>query len=190
MLQQSKQKLVLAQSSQSTQSEQSTQSAQSTPSAPGTQPRQCTQTSQCTLSTSQTLTDRQAKLKSELNLSQQTPDCEAEVAEQLENLLLNFVDVFALDDSELGRTSLVQHTIDTGDHPPIKQQPRRTPFIQRQSISKLIDDMQQRGVVQPSASAWASPIVIVPKKDGTSRFCVDFRRVNAVTKKMFTLSLE
>ena len=43
--------------------------------------------------------------------------------------------------------------------------------------------MQQRGVVQPSASAWASPIVIVPKKDGTSRFCVDFRRVNAVTKK-------
>ena len=43
--------------------------------------------------------------------------------------------------------------------------------------------MQQRGVVQPLASAWASPIVIVPKKDGTSRFCVDFRRVNAVTKK-------
>ena len=114
MLQQSKQKLALAQSSQSTQCEQSTQSAQSTPSAQGTQPRQCTQTSQCTL----TLTDRQAKLKSELNLSQQTPDCEAEVAEQLENLLLNFVDVFALDDSELGRTSLVQHTIDTSDHPP------------------------------------------------------------------------
>ena len=43
--------------------------------------------------------------------------------------------------------------------------------------------MQQSGVVQPAASAWASPIVIVPKKDGTSQFCVDFRRVNAVTKK-------
>ena len=78
---------------------------------------------------------------------------------------------------------MVQRTIDTGDHPPIKQQPCRTPFVQREKISKLIDDMQQRGVIQPSASAWASPIVIVPKKDGTSRFCVDFRRVNAVTKK-------
>ena len=75
--------------------------------------------------------------------------------------------MFAVDDSELGRTSLVQHTIDTGDHPPIKQQPRRTPFVQREQISKLINEMQQR-VVQPSASAWASPIVIVPKKDGTS----------------------
>ena len=84
--------------------------------------------------------------------------------EQLEDLLLNSIDVFALNDSELGRTSLVKHSIDTGDHPPIKQQPRCTPFVQREKISKLIDEMQQSGVVQPSASAWASPIVIVPKR--------------------------
>ena len=129
-------------------------------------------------------------LKAELKLDQQTLVSEANEAEQLEKLLLNSVDVFALDDSELGRTSLVQHAIDTGDHPPIKQQPRRTPFIQRKKISKLIDEMQHRGVVQPSASAWTSPIVIVPKKDGTSQFCVDFRRVNAVTKKMCIPSLE
>ena len=97
--------------------------------------------------------------------------------------MLNSVDVFALDDSELGRTSLVQHTIDTGDHPAIKQPTRRTPFIQRDKIAQMIEEIQDRGVVQPSSSAWASPIVIVPKKDGTSQFCVDFRRVNAVTKK-------
>ena len=82
--------------------------------------------------------------------------------------------MFALSDSELGRTSFVLHTINTGDSPTIEQQPRRTPFIQREKVSKLIDEMQQRGVVQPSASAWASSMVIVPNKDGTSQFCVDF----------------
>ena len=65
----------------------------------------------------------------------------------------------------------------------LKEQPHHTPFVQREQILKLINEMQQRGIIQPSASAWASPIVIVPKKDGTSRFCVNFRRVNAVTKK-------
>ena len=135
------------------------------------------------LAQSHNLTDRQTLLKSELKLSQRTLACEAKQVELLEDLLLNSVDVFALNDSELGRTSLVKHSIDTGDHPPIKQQPRRTPFVRREKISKLIDEIQQSGVMQPSASAWASPIVIVPKKDGTSRFCVDFRRVNAVTKK-------
>ena len=72
-------------------------------------------------------------LISELKLSQRTLDCEEKESEQLENLLLNSDDAFALDDSELGHTSLVQHTIDTGDHPPIKQQPQRTPFSVNQS---------------------------------------------------------
>lgn len=47
----------------------------------------------------------------------------------------------------------------------------------------MVDNMRKQGVVQLSVSPWASPIVLVPKKDGTYRFCVDFRRLNAVTKK-------
>jgi len=84
---------------------------------------------------------------------------------------------------ELGCSNLVQHVIDTGDSKPIKQQPYRTPFIQREKIANLIQDMQSLGIIQPSSSPWASPVILVPKKDGSSRFCVDYRHLNSVTKK-------
>ena len=101
----------------------------------------------------------------------------------LKSVLSDFSDVFALNDSELGCTSLVQHNIQTGDHNPIKQPPYRTPFVRRAQISSMVDQMQEQGIVQPSVSPWASPVVLVPKKDGTYRFCVDFRRLNAITTK-------
>ena len=50
-------------------------------------------------------------------------------------------------------------------------------------VEELVADMRKKGIIQPSVSAWASPIVLVPKKDDTLRFCVDYRKVNAVTKK-------
>ena len=103
--------------------------------------------------------------------------------EKLKEVLAESTDVFALDDSELGCTSLVQHSIDTGDQLPVKQQPYRTPVVYREKIEKMVSDMQEQGVVKPSNSPWASPIVLVPKKDGSLRFCVDFRRLNAITRK-------
>ena len=102
---------------------------------------------------------------------------------QLKSLVAEFPDVFALSDAELGCTNLIKHSIDTGDYAPIKQQPYRTPIVRRALISEMVDNMREQGIVQPSVSPWASPIVLVPKKDGTYRFCVDFRRLNAVTKK-------
>lgn len=80
-------------------------------------------------------------------------------------------------------TDVVKHKIDTGDHPPIRQYPRRTPFVQRTKIAYMISDMEKKGIVKPSISPWASPVVLVPKKDGTTRFCIDYRRLNAITKK-------
>ena len=126
-------------------------------------------------------TQRYRKLVEALNL----PACKlsAEDMGKLEALLLDFSDVFALNDSELGRTSIVRHSIDTGEHKPIKQQPYRTPIVRRETIKKMVDEMKKQGIVQPSRSPWASPVVLVPKKDGSLRFCVDFRRLNSITRK-------
>ena len=93
-----------------------------------------------------------------------------------------FAEVFALNSTELGRTDLVQHVINTGDHLPIKQLPHRTPFALRKQTEELIDKMLQEGVIKSSNSPWASPVVLVAKKDGSTRFCVDYRRLNSITK--------
>ena len=78
---------------------------------------------------------------------------------------------------------MVEHQIETGDSPPIKQPSRRVPFAVRGEITKMVGEMLESGVVQESSSPWASPIVLVKKKDGSLRFCVDYRRLNAVTRK-------
>ena len=92
-------------------------------------------------------------------------------------------DFLYLDDAELGCTSLVQHEIDTSDNSPMKQHFRRVPFMHCEKISQMIDDILEKGIIQPSSSPWVSSIVLVPKKDGQLRFCVDYRKLNSVTKK-------
>ena len=72
--------------------------------------------------------------------------------------------------------------IGTGNAQPKKQHPRRLPFVAKQEVAKQIQSMLDAGVIQPSVSPWASPIVLVRKKDGTYRFCVDYRELNSVTK--------
>ena len=106
-----------------------------------------------------------------------------EQSKQLRELVVEYSDVFALTDSELGCTGLVQHVIDTGDHPPVKQQPYRAPVVYRDKITQMVTDMEKQNVIRPSVSPWASPVVLVPKKNGDLRFCVDYRRLNSVTRK-------
>ena len=94
-----------------------------------------------------------------------------------------YCDVFAFADDQLGKTSLVQHVIDTGDAMPIKQRPYRTSPQCKQEIDRPVKDMLQKGVIRESISPWSSPVVLVKKKNGSFRFCVDLRKVNAVTVK-------
>lgn len=83
----------------------------------------------------------------------------------------------------IGLTDKAMHTIDTGDAKPIKQRYYPvSPHVQREMDAEL-DKMLQDDVIEPSKSPWSSPAVLVRKPDGSIRFCVDYRRLNAVTKK-------
>ena len=82
-----------------------------------------------------------------------------------------------------GRTDLVQHRIDTGDSLPIRGGRYRQSEKERETIRKIVKDMTDMGVVRPSRSPWGASVVLVPKKDGSTRFCVDYRRLNGVTLK-------
>ena len=107
-----------------------------------------------------------------------------ENSRKLRNLIIKYQDVFDKGEAgQRGRTNLVQHKIDTGDARPIKQNPRRLPLAKREEADKILREMKEEGVIEPSNSPWTSPVVLVKKKDGTTRFCVDYRQLNNVTKK-------
>ena len=103
--------------------------------------------------------------------------------QQLFALLLEYHNILAIGPHDFGQTGRIHHKIDTGMAPPIRQHVRRIPQFRRQEAKKLLEDMLDRGVIKPSSSPWASPIVLVPKTNNSIRFCVDYKRVNAVTRK-------
>lgn len=101
---------------------------------------------------------------------------------EVRKLISKYQDVFDIDEAK-GRTNIVRHKIDTGDAKPIRQAARRLPLAKREEAEQIIKEMERDGVIEPSNSPWASPVVLVKKKDGSTRFCVDYRRLNDVTRK-------
>ncbi|KAL6471884.1 hypothetical protein MHYP_G00205340 [Metynnis hypsauchen] len=91
--------------------------------------------------------------------------------------------VFSSGPHDLGRTHLSSHSINTGNAPPIKQAPRRVPIHLQGEMQQEVQDMLNHGIIRPSHSPWAAPVVLVRKKDGSLRFCVDYRKLNEVTVK-------
>ena len=98
------------------------------------------------------------------------------------NILKANADLFAQKDSQLSHTDTIKMKIDTDNHPPIKLKPYRTPLNHRQVIDNAIDEMMDAKIIERSRSPWSFPVVIVDKKDGSKRFCVDFRALNKITK--------
>ena len=102
---------------------------------------------------------------------------------QLKALLIKYQSVFAQSSDDLGFTDRVEHHINTMDAEPIKEPMRRLPMVKQDIEREEVRKMLQKGVIEPSVSPWSSNIVLVKKKDGSTRFCVDYRKLNAVTKK-------
>ncbi|KFD60666.1 hypothetical protein M514_27175 [Trichuris suis] len=102
---------------------------------------------------------------------------------QLREMLLRYKDVISMANDDIGRTSVVRHRIRTGNAKPIKIGLRRTPHRFRPVMQTLIDRMLRQGVIERASSPWSFPVVLTTKKDGTQRFCVDYRKLNDVTEK-------
>ena len=83
----------------------------------------------------------------------------------------------------MGKTDIVEHNIHTGNHAPIKHRPRWETLGMKDVIKEELRKMESQGVIEPSSSPWASPVVLVKKKDGAMRSCIDYHKVNEITEK-------
>ena len=91
---------------------------------------------------------------------------------QLYDLLAKFKMVMS---GKCGRTSVCQHHIHIRGDTPVSQQPYRLPHVYREAVEKEVETMLAEGIIEPCSSEWASPVVVVKKKDNTIRLCVDYR---------------
>jgi len=101
---------------------------------------------------------------------------------QLRLLINEFADIIGEGISELGRTSIVQHVIETvPGSTPIRSKPYNIPIGLRAEVKEQLDEMQRQGLITFSSGEWTSPIVLIKKRDNTWRFCVDYRKLNDIT---------
>ena len=111
------------------------------------------------------------------------PNLTASQAEELLEVLVSYADVFARNDLDIGCFNALEHSIRTTRPGAIKQGMRRTPLGFEQAEKATLQSMKDARVIEPSDSEWASPPVLVRKKDGSWRYCIDFRALNTVTVK-------
>ena len=102
--------------------------------------------------------------------------------QKLENLIWEFRSLFVTEGGPTGRTSKVKHAIITNGLP-VREPIRRIPHALQETVKLEVKKMLKDGVIRESNSPWSSPIVMIKKKDGSWRFCVDFRKVNSMTQK-------
>ena len=105
----------------------------------------------------------------------------SEQKQRAQNLLAEYTDIFSTDAFDMGRMTLTEHTIDTGNHRPIRQPLRRHPWAHLDEIDNQVEGLLDNRLFEPADSPWASNVVSVKKKDGTFRLCIDYGRLNSIT---------
>jgi len=101
--------------------------------------------------------------------------------DQAKKLLQENEAIFSKGEYDIGRRPVVEYRIDTGEHRPIRQPLRRHLFKHLETIDKQVAEMEEHGIIEPTASPWASNVVLVRKKDGSLRFCIDYQQLNRIT---------
>ena len=101
---------------------------------------------------------------------------------EVEDFVLEYRDRFYFVGDQIGTIDIWEHTIDTGDALPIHVPPYKTSPKDRQQIDEIINQLLQDGVIVPSCSPWSFGIVLVPKRDGGVRMCIDYKPLNSVTR--------
>ena len=106
------------------------------------------------------------------------------VQSKLKHLLCNYANVFSTSDVDVGRTDQVKHSIPTqpGSRP-VKQRARRLGPEKEKEVDRQVKELVENEFIEPGSGAWSSPVVLVKKKDGSWRFCVDYRKLNELTIK-------
>ena len=111
-------------------------------------------------------------------------DLDGDQRRRLAEVLLEYTDIFPIPGEPLtGHTDAVEHDIHTGDRPPIRCAPRRMSPQKMKKEEACVTEMLTGGQIEASDSPWSSPVVLVTKKDGGTRFCVDYRQLNDATVK-------
>lgn len=96
----------------------------------------------------------------------------------MQSIVKEFADVLQ---GKPGQTELAEHSIVTGPAGPVRLPPYRIPHAYRESVKKELKEVEESRIIEPLQSEWSAPIVVVKKKDGNIRLCVDYRRLNAAT---------
>lgn len=110
-------------------------------------------------------------------------DVNSEVLSKLVLLLNEYRDCFAFSNREIGCTNITKMEIHLNDPTPVVYRPYRMSHSERESVREIINDLESCGIIRESCSEYASPIVLVKKKTGENRMCVDFRALNKKTVK-------
>ena len=126
--------------------------------------------------------ERRDKIFSKLDLTSYD-DWTQEQRDMMDATIERYLHIFAVEDLELGRTNLVKHEIKLKNYVPFKERYRRIPPHQYEEVRKHLDEMLRMGAIRRSNSPWASAVVLVRKKDGALRFCIDLRKLNERTVK-------